>query len=82
MRDTNSALMEKIQVKREEMMAWARATGLNSEETIRCSQELDRLIYLYQVFYKRRQQRKQSGLMFVRQMKLLMNKFNSPARII
>ncbi|MEI2357507.1 aspartyl-phosphate phosphatase Spo0E family protein [Mesobacillus zeae] len=74
--------MEKIQLKRDEMIACARATGLNSEETICCSQELDRLIFLCQDSHKRRQQRKQSGLIFVRQMILLMNKFKNPARII
>ncbi len=38
-----------IQTKKEEMFARAQKTGFNSIETINCSQELDKLIYEYQL---------------------------------
>ncbi|WP_456278605.1 Spo0E family sporulation regulatory protein-aspartic acid phosphatase [Bacillus sp. AK128] len=40
-------LVEAIQVKREEMIRIGIAKGLRAEETIRCSQELDRLLNVY-----------------------------------
>ncbi|WP_141431376.1 aspartyl-phosphate phosphatase Spo0E family protein [Bacillus sp. 03113] len=48
MLDTNKIILNEIQNKREKMIECAQKQGFNSEETIRYSQELDWLIYLYQ----------------------------------
>jgi hypothetical protein len=53
-RDKNNPLLVQIQIKREEMFACARKNGFNSEETLACSQELDKLIYEYQTSVQRR----------------------------
>lgn len=49
MRENNNPLLVQIQTKKEEMFAYAQQTGFNSMETISCSQELDKLIYEYQI---------------------------------
>jgi hypothetical protein len=54
-RDIDNTLMMQIQVKREEMFATARKNGYNSQETLACSQELDKLIYEYQTSVHSRQ---------------------------
>ncbi|WP_374702872.1 aspartyl-phosphate phosphatase Spo0E family protein [Bacillus sp. T33-2] len=46
---SDQALLEEIQKKREKMIHLAQKTGFTSEETIRCSHELDQLIYEYQI---------------------------------
>ena len=46
------ALLKDIDSKRKLMIASAQETGYTSEETIRSSQELDRLIYEYQTLCK------------------------------
>lgn len=38
------------------MINLARQKGLNSEDTLKCSQELDQLIYQYQAFFRQKQQ--------------------------
>jgi hypothetical protein len=43
-------LLEKIDLKREEMITTAMKTSFTSEETIKCSQELDQLIIHYQTY--------------------------------
>jgi len=48
-RENNNPLLVQIQTKKEEMFACAQQTGFNSMETISCSQELDQLIYEYQI---------------------------------
>jgi hypothetical protein len=40
-------LAEAIQVKRDEMIKIGLLKGLRSEETLKCSQELDRLLNMY-----------------------------------
>ncbi|MEH7107098.1 MULTISPECIES: aspartyl-phosphate phosphatase Spo0E family protein [Bacillaceae] len=45
--NTHSDMIEEIKVKREQMIESANALGFTSEETIRCSQELDELINEY-----------------------------------
>ncbi|MBM7661314.1 hypothetical protein JOC85_002086 [Bacillus mesophilus] len=40
-------LAEAIQVKRDEMIQIGLSKGLRNEETVRCSQELDRLLNMY-----------------------------------
>ncbi|SEN33121.1 Spo0E like sporulation regulatory protein [Mesobacillus persicus] len=49
MQENNNPLLRQIQLKKEEMFAFARDTGFNSVETVSCSQELDKLIYEYQI---------------------------------
>ncbi|MFD1735530.1 aspartyl-phosphate phosphatase Spo0E family protein [Bacillus salitolerans] len=52
-------LLEEINRKREMMISTAFATGFTSEDTIKCSQELDELINQYQhqkVFEKNKRQ--------------------------
>ncbi|WP_456275763.1 aspartyl-phosphate phosphatase Spo0E family protein [Bacillus sp. AK128] len=43
-------LLQKINMKREEMITIAMETGFTSKETITCSQELDQLIIQYQTY--------------------------------
>jgi hypothetical protein len=50
-------LLRNISKKREEMIHCANKTGLTSKETIRCSQELDKLLNQYQ-FYMREKRNK------------------------
>jgi hypothetical protein len=50
-------LLKHISKKREEMIDCAKKTGLTSNETIRCSQELDKLLNQYQ-FYMREKRNK------------------------
>jgi hypothetical protein len=61
-RDKNKPLIVQIQIKREEMFACARKNGYNSDETLACSQELDKLIYEYQTSVQSRlyEQQKES----------------------
>jgi hypothetical protein len=40
-------LADAIQLKRDEMIAIGLSKGLRSEETLKCSQELDRLLNMY-----------------------------------
>jgi stage 0 sporulation regulatory protein len=55
-----SELLFEIQDKREVMIKTAKERGTIDEETIRLSQELDELIYKYQlVFHYEREKRKQ-----------------------
>lgn len=44
-------LKEQIEIKRVEMINTAKETGFNSKETVRCSQELDKLVLKYQKTY-------------------------------
>ncbi|WP_343206523.1 aspartyl-phosphate phosphatase Spo0E family protein [Bacillus sp. B15-48] len=52
----NHPLLYQIQLKREEMETYALEKGYNSMETIVCSQELDKLIYEYQLTSQNHQQ--------------------------
>ncbi len=54
MRESYDLLKNQIHSKREEMFACASKTGFGSMETLKCSQELDGLIYAYQVLFKNR----------------------------
>lgn len=65
------ALLKEINRMREAMVSSARETGLTSEETIRCSQDLDRLIYEYQTLCKEAEIQRQRGKLLFRQMILL-----------
>lgn len=48
MQRSKNELLGEIQVQREKMIESAQNSGYTSVETIRCSQELDKLIYRYQ----------------------------------
>ncbi|WP_257959003.1 aspartyl-phosphate phosphatase Spo0E family protein [Bacillus sp. V3-13] len=49
MYQNGNKLLEEIQRKRQCMIESATRNGFTSEETIRCSEELDQLIYQYQI---------------------------------
>jgi stage 0 sporulation regulatory protein len=53
LRQSNELLMKEIQVKRETMIRIAEREGISSAETIRCSQELDKLILEFQQSMKK-----------------------------
>ncbi|MEK3855360.1 aspartyl-phosphate phosphatase Spo0E family protein [Cytobacillus sp. FSL H8-0458] len=61
-------LLTEIQLKREKMIETARKKGMASQETVRCSQELDQLIFEYQCFIKREKEQKKSMRVSFRQM--------------
>ncbi|AGX03608.1 MULTISPECIES: aspartyl-phosphate phosphatase Spo0E family protein [Bacillaceae] len=50
---SNEYLMKEIQVKREAMIKIAEREGISSAATIRCSQELDKLILEFQQSMKK-----------------------------
>lgn len=68
------ALLKEIDRKREEMVSVAQQTGFTSEETVRCSQELDKLIYEYQTLCRETEIQRQRGKLLFRQMILLTKK--------
>ena len=51
-------MLVEIQRKRELMIDLACKKGLTSNDTLKCSQELDQLIYQYQVFFRQKQQKR------------------------
>lgn len=53
-------LLKKINEKKSELLKVVSKNGLNSELTIRCSQELDKLILFYQKHYSTHTPRKVS----------------------
>lgn len=55
--DQHKTILKEIQKKRELMIDLALEKGLKSDDTIKCSQELDQLIYQYQVFFRQKQQK-------------------------
>jgi stage 0 sporulation regulatory protein len=68
------ALLTEINRMRERMVTSASETGYTSEETIRCSQDLDRLIFEYQTLCKEAEIQRQRGKLLFRQMILLSKK--------
>lgn len=54
MQENSREMLDTIQQMREKMIESAKAYGLDGEETIECSQELDKLIYEYQCLSKER----------------------------
>jgi stage 0 sporulation regulatory protein len=68
LRNKRIQLLTEIQQKREKMIETSRKNGMASQETIRCSQELDQLIFEYQCFIKREKQQKKSMRVSLRQM--------------
>ena len=61
MYQSQNVLLMDIDSMRKLMVASAQETGFTSMETIRCSQELDRLIFEYQTSCKDAKIRKQRG---------------------
>jgi stage 0 sporulation regulatory protein len=54
----NKTILIEIQQKRKDMIDLVNQKGISSDATIKCSQELDQLIYQYQHFFcKKRMQR-------------------------
>ncbi len=52
---TAKNMLFNIECKRKEMITSGEKTGLTSRETLKCSEELDKLIYTYQIqIFKRR----------------------------
>jgi stage 0 sporulation regulatory protein len=68
------ALIKEIDRKRKQMVSLAKETGFTSEETVCCSQELDRLIYEYQTLCRETEIQKKRGKLLFRQMILLTKK--------
>ncbi|MBG9450062.1 aspartyl-phosphate phosphatase Spo0E family protein [Cytobacillus firmus] len=68
MRYKRIQLLTEIQQKREKMIETARRNGMASQETVRCSQELDQLIFEYQCFIKREKEQKKSMRVSFREM--------------
>ncbi|KAF0822574.1 aspartyl-phosphate phosphatase Spo0E family protein [Cytobacillus firmus] len=58
MRNKRIQLLTEIQHKRVKMIETARKNGMASQDTIRCSQELDQLIFEYQCVIKREKEQK------------------------
>lgn len=58
--DQHKTILKEIQKKRELMIDLALEKGLRSDDTIKCSQELDHLIYQYQVFFRQKQQEREA----------------------
>jgi stage 0 sporulation regulatory protein len=58
--DQHKTILKEIQKKRELMIDLALEKGLKSDDTIKCSQELDQLIYQYQVFFRQKQQKREA----------------------
>ncbi len=71
---SQNALLKEIDRARELMVAAAQETGYTSDETVRRSQELDRLIYEYQMFCKEAELQRQKAKVLFRQMILLTKK--------
>lgn len=55
-------LLKKIDEMKMELLKEANSTGINSRETITCSQELDVLINLYMKFFTKNKKSKSSSL--------------------
>jgi stage 0 sporulation regulatory protein len=69
-----NALLKEIDRVRELMIVAALETGYTSDETVRCSQELDTLIYEYQALCKETEVQRQKTKILFRQIILLTKK--------
>lgn len=74
MYQSQMALLKQIDRMREQMLISASETGYTSQETIRCSQDLDRLIFEYQTLSKEADVQRKRGKLLFRQMILLTKK--------
>jgi stage 0 sporulation regulatory protein len=64
---TKTMLIE-IQKKRENMIDLVHKKGLANDDTIKCSQELDQLIYQYQLFFHKTPEKRSEGKGKIKQM--------------
>jgi stage 0 sporulation regulatory protein len=64
---TKTMLIE-IQKKRENMIDLVHKKGLANDDTIKCSQELDQLIYQYQLFFGKTPEKRSEGKGKIKQM--------------
>ena len=71
MEQKNDEMLEEIQKKREKMIESARKYGFTSDDTIRYSQELDRLIYDYQCTFQKADHHVQEVKIVFKQMMLI-----------
>ena len=74
MYQSQNTLLKEIDRVRELMVAAALETGYTSDETVRRSQELDRLIYEYQTLRKETELQRQKAKILFRQIILLTKK--------
>ncbi|MFT9599452.1 Spo0E family sporulation regulatory protein-aspartic acid phosphatase [Mesobacillus sp.] len=74
MYQSQNTLLKEINRVRELMVAAALETGYTSDETVRRSQELDRLIYEYQTLRKETELQRQKAKILFRQIILLTKK--------
>jgi len=68
-------MMETIQKKREVMIQSAKETGYTSEETIKHSQELDKLIVQYQRVFRQSNQKRAFAKKFKKQPVIVWSKY-------
>ena len=54
MQSINKTILIEIQQKREVMMDLVNKKGISNHDTIKCSQELDQLIYQYQYSFRKK----------------------------
>ncbi|WP_246234694.1 aspartyl-phosphate phosphatase Spo0E family protein [Bacillus aquiflavi] len=57
-------MMDEIQRKRERMIDSAEKYGYTSDDTIKCSEELDELIYKYQCTFQKRHHEEEVKVIF------------------
>lgn len=70
-------MLDEIQRKRDRMIETANKSGLTSDDTIRQSQELDRLIYEYQCMFSSSNCKKRAPKFTCRQLMLLWPKIRA-----
>lgn len=64
---TNKTMLIEIQKKRENMIDLVHQKGLANDDTIKCSQELDQLIYQYQLFFHKSPEKRGEGKRKIKQ---------------
>lgn len=67
MQQNSREMLDTIQQMREKMIESAKAYGLDGEETIECSQELDKLIFEYQCLSKETRKNKKESKIVIKQ---------------
>ena len=65
---TNKSMLTAIQKKRENMIDLVHKKGLANDDAIKCSQELDQLIYQYQLFFHKAPEKRSEGRRKIKQM--------------
>lgn len=75
-------LQDEIQNKRENMMQFAEVKGFTNVETIKCSQELDKLIFKYQQLVKQEKEEREVKKYFCSMIIFLPKTFNSATNML